>query len=75
MDEQAVFSSDLKRNLPYRFDKRLGFDISDCSADFGNYNIGACFSSDAVDKFLDLVCDMRNDLNRRAEIFSAALLV
>ena len=37
--EQTVFFADFKRNLSDRFNKRLAFDIADCAAYFGYYNI------------------------------------
>lgn len=43
VNKKTVFRTCFKRNLSYCFQKRLGFDISDCSADFGNNDIGIGF--------------------------------
>jgi len=75
MDKQAVFPSDLKRNLAHRFQKRLGLHISNGSSDFCNYHICVCLLPHPVYKLLNLVCNMRNHLHRRAQILSPALLV
>ena len=75
VDKKAVFSAYFKRNLAHRFDERLRLNISDCSSDFGNNHIGIRFLTQAVNKIFNLICDMRNDLHRGAEVFTAAFLV
>ena len=75
MDKEAVFSADFKRNLAYRFNKWLRFNISDCSADLGNNHIGICFLTNTVNKFFNLIRDVRNDLHSRAKIFTTAFLI
>ena len=75
MNEEAVFTSDLERNLTHRLEKRLGFDIAYRAADFRYHDIGIRLLADAIDKILYFVCDMRDDLHCRTEIFSAALLI
>ncbi len=64
MDKQAVLSSDFERDLTNRFQKRLRFDIADRSADLGNDHVRISLLSHAVNKILDLVRDVRNDLHR-----------
>ena len=73
--EEAVLPAYLKGYLTNRLKKRLGLNVSDSSAYFGNYHVGIGLPSDAVNEFLYLVRYVRNYLNRRAEIFSPALLV
>ena len=73
MNEQAVLKTDLKRNLSNSLKERLALYIADCTADFGDNDISVRVFSDSIDKFLDFVCDMRNDLNSFAEVFAVAL--
>ena len=75
MDEQTVFFSHFQRNLPYSFQKGLGFDVTDGAADFRNDHIGIGLFSHTVDKFLDFVGYMGNDLHSGAEIFSTPFFV
>ena len=74
MNVEPVVLSDLVTDLTNRLDKRLAFDIAYCAADFGNYNVGVGLFADGIDKTLNLVGDVRNNLNRFAEVFSAAFL-
>ena len=66
VDKKTVFSAHLKGNLPYRFYKRLRFDIAYRAADFGYYHIGVGVLADVIYKLFYLVCNMRNYLNGRA---------
>ena len=75
MDEQAVLPAGFQGDLPGCLDKRLGFDVSDRAADLRDDHVGVRLSADTVDKFLDLVCDMRYHLYGRTEILAAALLI
>ena len=75
MDEQAVFPPDLERNLPHGLQKRLGFDVADGAADFGDDHVRARFGGKPVYKLLDFVGDVRNHLHGRAEVLPAPLLV
>ena len=75
VNKQAVFSADLQGDLTNSFQKRLRLNISDRAADFGDYHVGVGLFAYAVNKLLDLVCDVRNDLHGRAKIFTSALLV
>ena len=75
MDEQAVFPPDLERNLPHGLQKRLGFDVADGAADFGDDHVRARFGGKPVHELLDFVGDVRNHLHGRAEVLPASLLV
>ena len=75
MYEQAVFPARLKRHLPHSLNERLRLNVAYCAADFGYDNIGTRLFAEAVYEFLYFVCDVRNYLNRGAEVFPAALLV
>ena len=66
MNKQTVLTSYLKGHLPHRLQKRLRLDIAYGSADFGNNHIRVRLLPDAVDKLLDFICYMRNNLNGRS---------
>ena len=75
VNKQTVFSADLQGNLTDRLYKWLRFDISDSAADFGNHHVRAGLFADVINKFLDFIGNMRYDLNGRAQIFAAPLLI
>ena len=75
VDKQAVLSSDLQGYLSHCFNKRLAFNIADGTPDFGNDDVCVRFFTDLIDKFLDLVGDMRNDLHRGTQIFPSSFLI
>ena len=75
MNEQAVLSAHLQRDLPCRLYKRLGLDVSYGAADFGDDHMGIGLLSHTVDELLDLVCDMRNHLHGGAEVLAPPFLV
>ena len=75
MDEEAVFPPHLQRDLPCRLDKGLGFNVTYSAADFCDDHIRIRLIADAVHKILYFICDVRDDLHRRAEILAAALFV
>ena len=61
--------------LTDRFQKRLAFDIADCTADFYNRN-GIFLRGLLPVKFrFDFVCNMRNDLYGTAAVISMTFLV
>jgi len=73
---KRLFSRPTSReNLAYSLDEGLRFNIADGTADFGDDNVRRRVAADVVDKFLNLVGDMRNDLHGGAEVLAAALLV
>ena len=63
MNKQAVFTTHLSLNLPAGLQKGLRFNIADRSADFGNQHIAGVVLSQGVNAVLNLVGDMRNDLD------------
>ena len=75
MDKEAVFSADFKRYLTDGFNKWLRFNVTDCSADFGNNHVCVCFPAYAVNKFLDFIRNVRNNLYCRSEIFTTTFLI
>ena len=75
MDKEAVLPAHLQGDLPDRLQEGLGFDVADGAADLGDDHVGVGLTAHAVDEFLDLVGDMGDHLDRRAKVFSPALLV
>ena len=72
VDIKHVLGADFPFHLTDGFQKRLGFDITDGTADFGNDHIGVSFFSRTQDAFFDFIGHMRNHLNGAAEIIAAA---
>jgi len=54
--------------------KRLRLNVAYGAADFGNNHLGAGLLGHPEDSFLDLVGDVRNNLNGPAQVITAALL-
>ena len=75
MDKEAVFPPYLERNLSYSFEERLGFNVTYSAADLSDDHVGIGFLADTVYDILYFICYMGYDLNSRAEILAAALLV
>ena len=75
VDINCVFSADFGNYLTDSFEERCGFDVADSTADLGDNDVSILFLADTVNSFLDLICDMWDDLNSSAEIVSPALLV
>ena len=71
-----VFAPLIRHYLPYRFKKRSTLDIADRAAYFGYYHVNRSFVDvcGSVNALLYLIRDMRDYLNRAAEIISPALL-
>ena len=63
MNEQTVFFSYFKRNLPYCLNERLRFDVAYSASDFGDDDICIGVFTYSVNEFLYLVCYMRNNLD------------
>ena len=63
MDKEAVFSSYLQRDLPDSLQKGLRFDIADGAADLCDDHIRIGLLAHTIDKFLDLICDVWNNLH------------
>ena len=75
MNEDRIFPAHLMLELADGLEERLAFDVADGSAylDDGNMCILGCVI--AVKTALDLIGNMRNDLNRSSAVISAALLL
>ena len=75
MNEDRIFPAHLMLELADGLEERLAFDVADGSAylDDGNMCILGCVI--AVKTALDLIGNMRNDLNRSSAVVSAALLL
>ena len=75
MDEEAVFASDFEGDLTDGFEEGLALDVADRAADLGDHHVRVGLLAHAVDKRLDLVRHMGDDLHGRAEVFPSPLLV
>ena len=78
--EAEVFVSDAELELSEGLEEDAGFDVTDCAADLDKANVG-CLSrivdgnmSHALDPVLNLVGNVRDDLDGLAEVVSLALL-
>ena len=70
--EQGVISADLLAELSNGLQERQRFDVTHRAADLSNDNV--VLGAEASDSALDFVCDVRNDLNGAAEVFTAPFL-
>ena len=75
MYEQAVGLAFFDAHLPCSFKEWLALDVPYGSSDLRDYDIAVTLCADAVYEFLDLVGDVRDDLDCTAEVFPFALLV
>src|SRR5271165_922683 len=74
MNEHHVLFAELITDLTDRLEERQGLDVADGPADLDNADIGPALSRDPRNARLDLVRDVRNHLDRCAEIVAPALL-
>ena len=75
MDVEGVVLADFLLDLADGLEERLALDITDRTADLRDDDISAISLGYIVDLLLDLVRDVRDDLDRRAQIFPTALFV
>ena len=75
MDIEAVIAGDILLDLANGFQEGFTFNIPYGTANFRNDKISVFFAAYAVDPFLDLVGNVRNDLYRTAQIITAPFLV
>ena len=75
MDEERILTTLLDTHLTGGFQEGLALNVAGSAADLGDYHIGPGLSAHAVDKILDLLGDVGNDLHRLAQILAPALLV
>ena len=73
MHEHAVLGAEVATHLARGLEERLGFDVADRAADFGDDHIDVigCLGAHTG---LDLVGDVRNDLHALAKVFAGAFL-
>jgi len=73
MDVTGIVAAFLDAHLADGFEKRQRLDVAHGTAHLDDRHVGAF--GPALDENLDLVGDMRNDLNGLAQIFAAPLLL
>ena len=74
MEVDDVLGADLAPELPDRLEERERLDVADRPADLGDDDVGRRDLLRAADPRLDLVRDVRDDLDGRAEELALALL-
>ena len=72
VDIENIFRTNITFHLANCFKKWQGFNVPDSAADFGDNDIGIAMLGSAHNLFLNHVGDVGDDLNRCAEIFTAA---
>ena len=75
MKKETVFSSLILCNLTDCFQKRQTLNIPGGTSDFTNHDIRTAFLLCLIDKILDFIGDMRNNLHGFPQIFPFPLLV
>ena len=73
VDEHAAPAPDLDRELADRLEERKRLDVADGAADLGDDHVRVARLRDQRDALLDLVGDVRNHLDRAAQVVAAAL--
>ena len=68
MNVQRIILANLASHLADGVDEGLAFDIADGSADFGDHHVGVGLFAYGIDKALDFIRDMGNDLHGGAQI-------
>ncbi len=74
VDVQAVVLADVEGELADRFEERQALDVADGAADLGDDHVHVV-GGQLADGGLDLVGDVRDDLDGVAEVVAAALLL
>src|SRR5262249_39115809 len=74
MQKKDVVSPHILAHLSDGLQERLTFNIADRAAYLADHYICAAGTSQSMNTLLDLVGDMRNDLDRAAQIFALSLL-
>ena len=75
VDVQHVVAADILAHLADGLQERQALDIADRAADLDDHDIGAGWRATRGDAPLDLVGDMRDDLDRAAQVIAAPLLL
>ena len=74
VDVQDVRPPDVLAHLADRLEERQALDVADGPADLDDHDVRVAVAGDAADPLLDLVGDVRDDLDGAAEVVAAALL-
>ena len=74
VDVQDVGPPDVLAHLADGLEERQRFDVADGPADLDDDDVRIAVAGDPRDPLLDLVGDVRDDLDRAAEVVAAALL-
>ncbi len=74
VDEHAAPAPGLDRELPDRLQERQRLDVAHRAADLGDHHVDVLALRDQLHAVLDLVGDVRDDLDGPAEVVAAALL-
>ena len=74
MDVQHVAAADVLAHLADRLEERQRLDVAHGAAHLDDDDVRLAVTRDALDALLDLVGDVRDDLDRAAEVVAAALL-
>src|SRR5690606_9693187 len=74
VDEKVVAAAELASHLADRLDERLALDVADRAAHLTDHDVGFVLSRCQADATLDLVGDVRDDLDRAAQVVATSLL-
>ena len=74
VDEHAPAAADVDGELPDRLQERQRLDIAHRAADLGDHDVDVLAVGDQLDAVLDLVGDVRDDLDGAAQVVAPALL-
>ena len=73
--KNTLSAADVLADLAGGFEERLGLDVADGAADFGDDDVGGVLAlGGQAHAALDLIGDVRDDLDGVAEVFAAAFL-
>ena len=75
MDVDYIIATYFFFHLTDSFHKRHGFDIPDSTTDFCDNHISPLLFTQAVDILFNFVCDVRDNLNSRAQVVTLPFLV
>ena len=75
MDIENVSVTGIPLHLTNGFEEWKTLDITHSAANFCEDNIGICGLAQTDDPFLDFIGDVGDDLNRSAEVISAAFFL
>ena len=74
MHVQHIGPADVLAHLADGLEEREALDVADGPADLDDHDVGIAVASDPSDPFLDLVGDVRDDLDRSPEVIAATFL-